>query len=534
MCRNLYIVIILFFASVSYGTVTEQLSLPFDETEAEYMIKTGELDSSFWEELKPYYVEKISVPHGELFILRNIIPQLPQEIPVDIDKLEKYVPWDEKRIELFFSDYPYLQPYRQILDFSYAVLKQSGKIGFSYYKSELSNKSRQSSQVLINPVPQIKFQSRIDFTTEFARWQCRSLKLKPTDWITLEFGNFNNSFDQGLIYGYFPYRVNSSVKDNWLYGKTSSWNGLCITAGEFEISSGLSVNAFFHKRYSETASGFDSKINFSKKNWFQAGLNKLSTNNSGDDLVYFYCGSGISVSKFKSQILAAFELSRPEEVSFICKNRIISDMLSHSIEFVYIPKGYFAPRSRLVKSGFGKNYCLRPLSSSLMLAGIESQYKIKKSRISLGLRTDICDIMLNKLNCFLKINLADFKIEYKWKNFGNFMDSTNHYLNCAYHFRLNRCISFETEHHFAIKYEDHLFYHGSVGTELVLPVRMNIKPFFKIANDKSMEMEKKVGIKHVFAPFERIYTELVIEKSSLFSSWELMNGYVEVRAWFLF
>ena len=533
MGRNLYIMMILIFTSVTYCVVTEQLSLPLDQTEAEYMIKTGELDSSFWEELKPYYVEKISVPHGELFILRDIVPQLPQDIPVDNDNLEKYVPWDEKKIELFFSDYPYLQPYRQILDFN-AVLKQSGKIGFSYYKSEFSNKSRQSSQVLINPVPQIKFQSRIDFTTEFARWQRRSLDIKPTDWITLEFGNFNNSFDQGLIYGYFPYGVNSSVKDNWLYGKTSSWNGLRITAGELKILSGLSVNAFFHKRHSETASGVDSKIHFTKRNWFQAGLNKLSTNNSGDDLVYFYCGSGISVSKFTSQILTAFELSRPEAVSFICKNRINSDMLSHSIDFVYIPRGYFAPRSRIVKSGFDKNYCLSPLSRSLMLTGIESQYKIKKTRISLGLRTEICDIMLNKLNCFLKIRLADFRIEYKWKNSGNFMDSTNHYLNGAYHFRLNRCISFETEHHLAIKYEDPLFYHGSFGTEFILPVHMNIKPFFKVATDKRMKLEKRMGIRHVFAPFERIYTELVIEKSSLFSSWELMNGYIEVRARFLF
>ncbi|MDO5576264.1 MAG: hypothetical protein Q4F84_04230, partial [Fibrobacter sp.] len=304
MFKNLYLIITI-FVFAAYGAATEQIILPIDENMADYLIDEGELDSSMWSEIQSYYVEKISVPHGELFILREIFPQLPDDLPVDPDELQEYVPWNKKKVEQFFIDYPYLQDYRQILDFSYMGSKQSGKIGFTYYESDLSNKSRQSAQILTNPVSWVKFQSRIDFTAEFARWQRRSLQIKPAKWLTLDLGNYTNTFDQGLIFGNFPYADNKTTRDNWLYAKTGSWNGARISASNLNLLSGLSINTFFHKRDTEMAFGFDSRIRISKPFWFQTGLSNLSVSGSDSNLVYFHCGSEINISKFRSQIVAA-------------------------------------------------------------------------------------------------------------------------------------------------------------------------------------------------------------------------------------
>ncbi|MDO5576265.1 MAG: hypothetical protein Q4F84_04235, partial [Fibrobacter sp.] len=220
----------------------------------------------------------------------------------------------------------------------------------------------------------------------------------------------------------------------------------------------------------------------------------------------------------------------PEAVSFVSKNRLSLDKTSHDFELVFMPRGYFASRSRLLKSGLGTKLSSVPINGSFIRTGVESRFKIDKSSVALGVNADIYDMVSREINCFLRVKLYDLLIGYNWKNTGFAMDSIYHNFNCRYSYVLNKFISFETEQYLSLKYQEQLAYHGELGSEFTFPVQLSIKPFIRLGTDKNTKLEKRMGLKQIFTPFERIYTELVLENTF----WEMTNGHIEVKAWFLF
>ena len=55
--------------------------LPVDEDEAAVMLRDGDLDSATWEIFRPYYVQPLCVPCGELKELVDVIPEISRGVP---------------------------------------------------------------------------------------------------------------------------------------------------------------------------------------------------------------------------------------------------------------------------------------------------------------------------------------------------------------------------------------------------------------------------------------------------------------------
>ncbi len=328
--------------------------LPADERTALIELEEGFFDSASWDRLQFFYTQPLCVPLGELRYLHDILPDLPDDLPVKTDVLSGYEPWSADNVIVFFKDYPYLVPFRALLSFETDKVSSFAHVAFFSRMSGLSRKFYQSVRFTATPVKRIRADGTVFFEDTYARWRRRRLLLNVPHVGNLQIGNFSFTMNRGLFYGYFPGSSVSldTVKYNWLYGTSRTWNGFS-SATPFGRKN--KVYTLVHRRETESIVGLKTACQVGPVVSLYGALSGALIDN-GDDTndtsVTCHGGIAASLGAFKlsletgSPLLDAFSAPLYATVSHKGQKQ------AHALSCIRIPAGFYAPRSSLLRSCF--------------------------------------------------------------------------------------------------------------------------------------------------------------------------------------
>ena len=268
----------LFLLSGKTFAQTSLRPLPVDEDEAAVMLRDGGLDSATWEIFRPYYVQPLCVPCGELKELVDVVPEISRGVPATDRELAGYEPWQEKDISRFFSDYPALVDYKPILSFETSG-RRFGKALISIREEE-DHDPAQSADFSLTPISALTLRGKAEIEAASAAWQRRAITARFPRSNALSIGNFNLDVDDGLFYGYFPAADNgdSLAANDWKYGASATWNGFLY---EGTLGPIVHEKAFFHRRLSETAYGIKAEVAVSRHVSIAAAASRLVSGDNG-------------------------------------------------------------------------------------------------------------------------------------------------------------------------------------------------------------------------------------------------------------
>jgi len=382
----------LFFAvsapvrSFGYGLLDGKL--PEDERTALLELEQGTIDSAFWELLRPFYAQPLSIPLGELRYLRDVLPDLPEDLPSQPEVLSRYEPWTDESICAFFRDFPYLVQFRPILSFDVARMPSFAHVSFFSHALGISHQSRQSVRFNVYPFKNIRADGTVCFQQEYARWQRRRLLLAMPGLGKLHAGNFSFTINNGLFYGYFPAAAAShdDLAYNWLYGESRTWNGFLA---ETRPGAPISMQALFHTRSTESIAGF--KTAYTPAPFLAlvgAFTGALAQVDSGvyDTAVNLHGGIEVSAGLLTLNIQSGVNMldAGAVPVSITVSNN--ENKQRYSLSFVRIPQGFSAPRSSLLhtlSSRFGTDRQTGDITGfDFLYAGSFSKYFAQELKAS--------------------------------------------------------------------------------------------------------------------------------------------------------
>jgi hypothetical protein len=322
--------------------------LPRDEYEASLMMKEGSLDSTEWEMLKPYYAQPLNVPDGELPELGEIFSIVDRGQPLDEVQLDKYVPWTQKDISRFFSDYPELLPYRPVLSFSCVKNRPVSHASLALYSDETQQPTALSRFSLFgNSAFSVMGNASHRDTSVLLRKRTVQCSFQGIGMVRI--GNFDEGRDDGLFYGYFPDDTRTpSALDNWRYGMSRSFNGVFLQSARW---AGAAASAWYHKRQAETVGAFFCETRPLDSVRITVGLSHLTTSGTAgfpaDSELYYHCGLDAGRAGWRARVTTGIvqrHVSSPPLYAGIS-----GKSGSSSLEIVYSRTGdpRFVPRSRL-------------------------------------------------------------------------------------------------------------------------------------------------------------------------------------------
>lgn len=346
-----YIFVICFLSHAGgYKTLTDEL--PRDERTALIELEEGFLDSATWERVKPFYVQPLSVPLGELRYLKDIFPDLPGDLPVEPEVLTVYNPWKAKNVNSFFKDYPYLLPFKAILSFKSENMPSIAHLGFFSKLSSMSNRFSQSLKFTLAPVNDFRWDGTVEFDDEFARWRRRRIQYDIPHVGKLQVGNFSFSMNKGLFYGYFPklHESYNSIKYNWIYGNTGTWNGLALTA---PLRGKNTITSLIHYREAEAVAGL--KAEFYPGSLFSiycgaSGLRTVSENKTFDTSFALHGGVTASTRFFNIGLESGINPKDAGKVPLYLTLSQGRRKNKHTLSVIRVPAGFSPPRSSVVRS----------------------------------------------------------------------------------------------------------------------------------------------------------------------------------------
>ncbi len=237
--------------------VLNALELPLDRLQAAAMLEGGELDSNLWQAVKPYYVEPVSVPDGELPALAQVLPELATvHLPSEEGELAAYEPWTPRQVQRFLLDYPYLAGVVPILSFaSRAGKRECGWVSLRLRGKGARMASSQHVAALFEPhrVVRARVRMRRDGDSSWAaRWRTLRIRLgRGGDIVT---GDFRPRLDDGLLSGRFDRIVAASLRSpqRILFGSSRGYNGVLWRWGRRSRARG---ELFYHRDPSLRAFG---------------------------------------------------------------------------------------------------------------------------------------------------------------------------------------------------------------------------------------------------------------------------------------
>ncbi|MBN1576260.1 MAG: hypothetical protein JW913_06910 [Chitinispirillaceae bacterium] len=345
--------VLLAFCSINLSAFTPaERELPLDETEAALLLEEGILDSAIWQVLLPFYRRPLEVPSGELLQLGEAFPDLAGLLPVEQLELDRYLPWGTREITRFFQDYPILTRFKPILQFDHHPAQRTGAVSFYMNRSGNDTSARHSARFLVTPIHQAGFNGTIDFTSDYARWERRSLLFKPATWMSLQLGNALLFPEQGLLYGYFPADTFSrtDLKSNWLYGGTPTWNGCALTCSGAKKGNRFTpeLSCFFHERTSERIIGCNVAGTVKKTMSVSLGTSRLSSDGTNAALLYFHGLVKLRTSLFNSEFHCGMEKNHPSRIPFSWRTVVNNDKRTIELQMISLPSRFSAPRSGLL------------------------------------------------------------------------------------------------------------------------------------------------------------------------------------------
>lgn len=236
---------LLFCAVIFQLVLPAEFQLPVDSDDALRMLESRTLDSITWQKIEPYYTIPLNVPSGDFLILKRIFPDVLKQLPSKQIISEKYSPWREEQITLFFEDYPQMIEFEPILDFTGSDAYK-GTVNFSIANSSVANAGVVHATFSLIPVKWLILRGRTDLRDDHLQWLDRSITFQPSKTLSLQIGNIDWPDEYGLMSGRFSHNSsNGSWYSRWLYGNALLWNGFCLSytndnfRGDYQVYSSL-------------------------------------------------------------------------------------------------------------------------------------------------------------------------------------------------------------------------------------------------------------------------------------------------------
>lgn len=509
-CYFLLICITVSLKAAGFGVLTDEL--PKDERTAILELEEGFFDSATWNMLKPFYTQPVSVPLGELRYLRDIFPDLPADLPVQPEVLTCYEPWTSGNIAIFFKDYPYLVPLRPLLSFETKKMPAIAHIGFFSNVSGLSNTFRQSTRFTITPVKYVRADGTVYFEENFARWQRRRILLKFPYLGKVQIGNLSFAMNSGLFYGYFPTTpiAHDTVKYNWLYGESRTWNGI---SSETPVGKKNIISTLIHTRKTESIAGLKAEFNpnpfLSLYGAFSGAFSQLDSI-TYDTSYAVHGGVAASIGLFTIKLESGANLLNARSIPVYVTLSHGKTKGKHTVSFIRIPGDFSAPRSSLLRSF----YCRLDASDSTAndITGVNISFS-----------SPIAGFFKQVLNASYIIMENNANLKTSWKiscskpfgyslyyslNAYNLSDNLKHRFKISANYITGSVFGISSSVLYDITSEAYWRIMTNLQTDFKLFSVMSVSPFVTYISNSKAQDNLAVGIKQRMNFFEKTYGEV--------------------------
>ncbi|MCL2689258.1 MAG: hypothetical protein FWE57_05355 [Chitinispirillia bacterium] len=517
--RFFFIILLIFSVSAL------DLELPTDERDLVMLLEEELIDTLQYEQLLVYYALPVSVPQGELALLAELFPFLKDHIP-DAQELEAYHPFDNRQIQKFFSDYPFLVSFQPILRFNVSLSSRSsnGEIVFGINKSKIDElkgqrvRFRQKSAL-------ISTDGSIVLNDSGAMFRNRRAVLH-TPLANAELGNFKQPLPGELFFGNFSALTNEneSVEANWLYGAVRGWNGAAVRTEKF-ANGMFGSSIFYHKRPKEQGAGAGLDIYALRGLRIHTAFTAFqidSVNLSTGDSAFHSVNTAHFYAEYKNKIwravfetgLSSSQNSSSVPVSFRLNYRIKGSSAQYHL--LMYPSELNAPLSRLrrqIHSEIGvkqyQHYCQIQKHSLKMTVPLLSQTKLIPE-IDFTESGGAVKRIYGRTRLKTRIDMVDFSIKHSSKMFTLEADSVFHASGAS--------VYLETPYPLGIRAAGEHFYgsykHGRTSYSLdllssMLP-NMIITPFIR-GRYSVPRHQYWLGLKYELHLYQRNWSSIAIE-----------------------
>jgi len=158
--------------------------------------------------------------------------------------------------------------------------------------------------------------------------------------------------NKGLFYGYFPSSGPSrdTVKYNWMYGESRTWNGF---ASETPLGKKWIVSSLVHIRETESIAGLKAEFNPVPLLSLYGGLSGASSqldSLTNDTSLAVHGGVEVSMDLLNIEIESGTSLYNPGSVPVFITLSNGRRKHRYAVSFINIPEKFYAPRSSLLHS----------------------------------------------------------------------------------------------------------------------------------------------------------------------------------------
>lgn len=522
--------------------------LPVDEDDADVMVATGELDSVRWLELVPLLRKPLQVPLGELGLLVALFPELATEtLPLREQDLVFYRPWDVAAVGQFFRDFPVLVPFSQFLGFKYPKSRHYGSLTLYLDRAGSDTLMQQTARFQFKPTHAVTIDGGTDFTTDYLRWERRSITITPTAWFTAKFGNqtlFKE--DHGLFYGYFiPAEATfQDIKTNWSTGAVRSWNGLSLSAAAPRNRSGLgpSISLFMHSRPVEKIEGGTVGIGYRKCCSVSMSVSRMWAIGLQQQFL-FHANGALKIAGWRSELALGARPGNLNEIPIWFNNYLKNGDNSYDVTVVYLPGGFTAPLSSVLHTFARKLVDFDADTVAESLVFIAARVGRNRKRIlAFSPAVDIGVQYKNVVHAALAVvgegtwQTLSYRATYS-KHFATaptgVSATTKNTLNGEMNWSRTKKLAMSTVNRFVF---DEFFwqeYRGIYTITLQPLLHQIMKPSCTIACEKQRISSFLVGYTHQCTLYERMMTEFTVERN-FYASLQRSPWRVEVMSTFIF
>jgi hypothetical protein len=504
--------------------------LPADEDEASRMLAEGSLDSSLWNDISQFYTATINVPRGELAILQELFYNLPDDLPVTAAALSAFEPWGKKERERFYETYPDMEPFAPILTFETPSAGLfPGQTAFYFSRRGVTDTSRQYVRFSAGREKVASVSGRVDFTNAYGRWQRRSVAFAPAKNVRIEAGNFGTTAHQKLFLGYFPGKDDddSLPAANWLYGGARTWNGARMRAGTTRRGdkTGLSAEVMLHDRPSERIAFFESGVALTRRGTFFTGVSYLQTHDSIACPEQYYIHGAFSCDLgygWKADAVTGIVAAEPRRVPLLLdvSNQVAGNHFRSTLSF--LPKGFFAPRSRLFISALNQD----EVSADLYYTHSYSTFFSIHPEINCRFGGSELWYLAASIGVRGAVPVT-YGLRYAWlpdlKN--GIFEQARHQGAFSIGVPLGTMIFIDCSNTSTIQSSGYWRNRTIVAPGITFSRALFVTPIFIISGSASSAWERIIGIKQVLSLQEKTFTEFSIEQQVPFSSWESVRAY---------
>jgi hypothetical protein len=346
LCRTVSLVLVLTAPVPALWPIGTDV--PRDESEAIHMLGSGQIDSTQWQELAPFYAEPVRVALGELSLLREVLDGLPGEsdLPTDSATLAGYEPWEPQDVQRFFDDYPSLVWLSPVLDFAPAGTLRLGTASLRVQAQASGETGPGSFALNTARIARTRLRVRLAMPDSRVRWNRRSAAVDAGRAGAIQAGNFSVRMEEGLTLGRFGTQSDSAQESEvrqFLQADARTWNGVHWYARPGQRAA---IETFVHHRAEQTAAAVYTSMRWNAAVTSSAGMSIAQTR-SGQPLPYVHVGLSLGQHRARAAVSTCVPLSGRTVVPVHVECSVRGDSVTAGMRAVYIPSLFDAPMGRV-------------------------------------------------------------------------------------------------------------------------------------------------------------------------------------------